>query len=131
MSFEVTGQRFQTSSAGVSPVTIPADSQRPITVHVPLATAPGDHALSVQLSSSNGSAATVPVLARTVIPSGGGEFDTTLGTNVGRGPTDTPYFIDVPSGQKSMSVSFSTADASPDNTMSVLAGEPERQDGRL
>jgi hypothetical protein len=59
----------------------------------------------------------VPVLARTLIPSSGGDFQATMGTTVGRnqGSPNSLFFIDVPPGQQEMSVSFNTADAHADN----------------
>jgi hypothetical protein len=74
--------------------------------------------MSIQLSGQNGATASVPVLARTMIPSTGGPFQATMGTSVGRnqGSPNSLFFIDVPPGQQEMSVSFNTADASPDNS---------------
>ena len=117
MSFEVTGQNYVTSSAGSGTVKIPAQSSGTVNVNVPLAKAPGDNGMSIQLTGANGAAASVPVLARTLIPSSGGKFQATMGTSVGRnqGSPNSLFFIDVPAGQQQMSVSFKTADANKDN----------------
>jgi Subtilase family len=118
LSFQVTGQNYQTVGSGSGTVKIPARSSETVPVKVPLASAAGDRELSVQLSGSNGAVASVPVLARTDIPSSGGSLKATMGTSVGRnqGSPNSLFFIDVPAGQKSMSVSFNTADANPDNS---------------
>ena len=104
--------------SGSGTVKIPARSSGTAPVNVPLASASGDRELSVQLSGSNGATASVPVLARTLIPPSGGSFKTTMGTSVGRnqGSPNSLFFIDVPAGQHEMSVSFNTADAKPDNS---------------
>ena len=117
MSFQVTGQNYMTSGSGAGTVKIPAHSSANVPINVPLAAAPGDRGLSVQLSADNGATASVPVLARTLIPPSGGTFKATMGTSVGRnqGSPNSLFFVDVPAGQQSMSVSFKTADASPDN----------------
>jgi hypothetical protein len=118
LSFQVTGQDYVTSKSGAGSVKIPARGSATINVGVPLAPAPGDRGLSVQLSGANGATASVPVLARTLIPSSGGPFQATMGTSVGRnqGSPNSLFFVDVPAGQQSMSVSFNTADANPDNS---------------
>ena len=117
LSFQVTGQNYVTSKSGAGSVRIPARSSTTLNVNIPLATAPGDRDLSVQLSGNNGATSSVPVLARTVIPPSGGPFQATMGTSVGRnqGSPNSLFLIDVPAGQQSMSVSFNTADANPDN----------------
>jgi hypothetical protein len=57
------------------------------------------------------------VLARTLIPSSGGQFHATMGTSVGRnqGSPNSLFFIDVPPGEQEMSVSLKTADFNADN----------------
>lgn len=118
MSFQVTGQNYVTSASGAGTVKIPAQSSGTVNVNVPLAKAPGDNESSIQLTGANGATASVPVLARTVIPSTGGAFTATMGTSVGRnqGSPNSLFFIDVPSGQSQMSVSLKTADFNPDNS---------------
>jgi hypothetical protein len=55
MSFEVNGENYVTSKLGGGTVKIPAESSAPLTVDVPLATAPGDDDnMSVQLSANTG-----------------------------------------------------------------------------
>ena len=111
-------------------VKIPAQSTAPLTVEVPLATTPGDHNMSVQLSGANGATESVPVLARTVIPPTGGPFSATMGTSVGRnqGSPNSLFYIDVPAGQQSMSVSFNTPDASADNPYTYELFSPTGQE---
>jgi hypothetical protein len=124
MSFEVTGRNYVTSKLGGGTVKIPAESTAPLTVEVPLASAPGDDDMSVQLSANNGATESVPVLARTLIPSTGGPFAVTTGTSVGRSsPPLSQFFVNVPAGHQSISVSFNTADANADNafTYELLA----------
>ena len=74
MSFQVTGQNYVTSASGAGTVKIPAQSSGTVNVNVPLAKAPGDNESSIQLTGANGATASVPVLARTVIPSTGGSL---------------------------------------------------------
>ena len=126
LSFQVTGQSYTTSSSGAGTVKIPARSSGTVALNVPLASTAGDHDLSVQLSGANGATASVPVLARTVIPPSGGPFKATMGTSVGRnqGSPNSLFFIDVPAGQQSMSVSFNTADANPDNPYTYELFDP-------
>jgi hypothetical protein len=129
MSFEVSGQNYVTSKLGGGSVKIPAESTAPLTVEVPLATAPGDNDMSVQLSGANGATASVPVLARTLIPSTGGPFAVTTGTSVGRSsPPVSQFFVTVPAGHQSMSVSFNTADANADNPFSYELFSPTGQE---
>jgi hypothetical protein len=125
LSFQVTGQNYVTSGAGAA-VKIPGHSTKLIRVPVPLAGAPGDHDMSVQLAGSNGAAGSVPVLARTFIPPKGGAFAATMGTSVGRdqGSPNSLFFINVPAGKQSMSVALSTADASPDNSYTYELFDP-------
>ena len=126
MSFQVTGQNYTTSGSGAGTVKIPGHSSANVPINVPLAAAPGDRGLSVQLSADNGATASVPVLARTLIPPSGGTFKATMGTSVGRnqGSPNSLFFVDVPAGQQSMSVSFRTADASPDNPYTYELFDP-------
>jgi hypothetical protein len=125
MSFRVTTQNYVSSSSGASTVNIPANSSKAITVKVPLATAPGDRELSVQLAAANGETASVPVLARTFIPASGGTFQAPMGTTVGRSTApDTMFFINVPAGKQSMNVALNTADASADNGFTYELFDP-------
>jgi hypothetical protein len=71
----------------------------------------------------------VPVLARTLIPSTGGPFSVTTGTTVGRNsPPISQFFVNVPAGHQSMSVSFNTADANPDNPFTYELFSPTGQE---
>jgi Subtilase family len=115
ISFRVTGQRYSYRPA-VSPVTIPAHSSVTVPLAVGMPAAPGDHPESVQLVASDGAVTSLPITRRTLIPSSGGRFDTTITSTVGRqvGQIST-YDIDVAAGEKDIDVSFATPDASPDN----------------
>ena len=130
MSFQVTGQSYVTSSVGAGSVKIPAQSSGTVDVKIPLATAPGDNESSIQLAGSNGALASVPVLARTVVPPTGGTFKATMGTTVGRnqGSPNSLFFIDVPAGQNQMSVSFKTADPNADNSYTYELFNPSGQE---
>ena len=130
LSFQVTGQNYVTSASGAGTVKIPAQSSGTVNVNVPLAKAPGDNESSIQLAGANGATASVPVLARTVIPSTGGSFKATMGTTVGRnqGSPNSLFFIDVPSGQSQMSVSLKTADFNPDNSYTYELYNPSGQE---
>ena len=126
LSFQVTGRNYQVIPAGSGFTRIPARSPGTVNVRVPLATAPGDHELSVQLAGTNGATASVPVLARTFIPSSGGPFQATMGTSVGRnqGSPNSLFFVNVPAGEQSMQVSLNTADANPDNPYTYELFDP-------
>jgi hypothetical protein len=125
MSFQVTRQSYVTANVSGKPVKVPARGSATLNVGVPLETTPGDHDMSIQLSGDNGATASVPVLARTVIPSTGGPFQAPMGTSVGRSnPENSLFFVDVPAGQQEMSVAFNTADASPDNSYSYTLFSP-------
>jgi hypothetical protein len=129
LSFEVSKQNYVTSKLGGAAVKIPAHTSAPLTVEVPLASAAGDHDLSVQLASSGGASASVPVLARTLIPPTGGAFSATMGTSVGRSsPPISQFFLNVPAGHQSMSVSFATADANKDNPYTYELFSPTGQE---
>jgi hypothetical protein len=118
MSFQVTKQSYVSTPVGGKAVKVPARGSATVNVGVPLVTAPGDHGMSVQLTGNNGATASVPVLARTLIPSTGGTFQAMMGTSVGRnqGSPNSLFFVDVPAGQQEMSVSLNTADANADNS---------------
>jgi hypothetical protein len=99
VSFRVTGQQFVTSPA-LSPVTIPAHASVTVPLSVRMPRTPGDHAESVQLVAGNGAVTSLPITRRTLIPSAGGRFDTTITSTVGRGVGQiSTYDIDVPPGQ--------------------------------
>jgi hypothetical protein len=130
LSFQVTGQNYVSSASGAGTVKIPAQSTGTVNVNVPLANAPGDNESSIQLAGANGATGSVPVLARTVIPSTGGSFKATMGTSVGRnqGSPNSLFVIDVPSGQSQMSVSLKTADFNPDNPYTYELFNPSGQE---
>ncbi|HEY2552086.1 MAG TPA: S8 family serine peptidase [Streptosporangiaceae bacterium] len=120
MSFKVSGQNFITSPAS-GPVVIPPRSSATVPLHVAMPVSPGDSAESVQFTAHrpgpHGVAVTsVPIARRTLIPSGGGPFQTLITSTVGRmvGQIST-YEINVQPGRPDLDVTFSTADASADN----------------
>jgi hypothetical protein len=115
MSFKVSGQDYLTSPA-TRPTTIPAHSSAAIPLRVGMPVAPGDHPVSVQFTARNGSATSLPVTRRTLIPPNGGRFQTLITSTVGRsiGQMNT-YAIEVPAGKTDLKATFSTADISADN----------------
>lgn len=124
ISFRVTGQHYVTSPAS-KPVTVPAHGSATIPLSVTMPTAPGDHPESVQFTANNGASTSLPVARRTLIPSKGGAFDTTITSTVGREVGQISTFdIDVPAGKKDIDVNFHTADASPDNKMTFYLIDP-------
>jgi hypothetical protein len=124
MSFRVSGQDYLTSPA-IRPVTIPARSSVSVPLHVVMPVQPGDHPESVQLSASNGAADSVPVARRTLIPSGGGSFQTQIiGTSARDVGQINTYEINVPAGQPDLDVTLHTADASPDNVFNYYLVNP-------
>jgi hypothetical protein len=88
--------------------------------------APGDHPESVQFVSTNGARTSLPVQRRTLIPSAGGSFTTTITSSVGRQVGQISTFnLDVPAGKKDLDVTFHTADASPDNPFLYYLIDPD------
>lgn len=124
ISFRATGQHWITSSAfGNTPIAARSSATIPLSVAMP--TAPGDHPESLQLNPSSGPTISYPVNRRTLIPSTGGEFDTTIIGTVGRQVGQISTFnINVPAGENDLDVSFSTPDASPDNPMTFWLVNP-------
>ena len=124
ISFRITGQHYVTSSAS-KPVTVPAHGSATVPLNVTMPAAPGDHPESVQFAASNGAKTSLPIARRTLIPSTGGAFDTTITSSVGREVGQISTFnIDVPAGKKDIDVNFHTADASPDNPMTFWLLDP-------
>ena len=124
VSFRVTGQHWITSPA-FGNTTIAARSSATIPLSVSVPTAPGDHPSSLQLNPSSGPTTSLPINRRTLIPSSGGEFDTTIIGTVGRQVGQiTTFNINVPAGENDMDVSFSTPDASADNPMTLWLINP-------
>ena len=124
VSFRVTGQHWITSPA-FGNTTIGARSSATIPLSVSVPTTPGDHPSSLQLNPSSGPTTSLPINRRTLIPSSGGEFDTTIIGTVGRQVGQiTTFNINVPAGENDMDVSFSTPDASADNPMTFWLINP-------
>ena len=124
ISFRVTGQHYVVTPAA-GPVLIPAHSSVNVPLHVVMPTEPGDHPESVQFVALNGARTSLPVARRTLIPSDGGAFTTTITSSVGRGVGQiSTYNIDVPQGQPSLNVSFHTTDASADNKFTFFLIDP-------
>ena len=124
MSFHLTGQH-DVPGASTAPVTIPAHGTATVPLSVAFPAAPGDHPESVQFTSSNGAHLSLPVSRRTLIPSAGGSFTTTITSTVGRdiGQLDS-YNVDVPAGKHDLDVAFHTADTSADNTFTYYLVDP-------
>jgi hypothetical protein len=124
ISFRVTGQNFLTSPA-LRPVTIPAHSSVTVPLSVTMPAAPGDQPESVQLAGDNGATTSLPITRRTLIPSSGGAFDTTITSTVGRGVGQiSTYDVNVPPGKSDIDVSFTTPDASADNKLTYFLINP-------
>jgi hypothetical protein len=125
VSFRITGQHYVTTPA-VHQVRIKAHSSATVPLQVFMPTAPGDHPESVQFVADNGARTSVPAARRTLIPSRGGAFDTTITSSVGRqvGQIST-YDLDVPAGKQDLDVGFTTPDASPDNPMTFWLIGPD------
>ncbi|WP_405592223.1 S8 family peptidase [Streptomyces sp. NBC_01190] len=124
ISFRVTGQHYVTSRAA-RPVRIKAHSSATVPLRVSLPTAPGDHPESIEFVADNGGRTSVPVARRTLIPSAGGAFDTTITSSVGRQVGQISTFnLDVPAGKQDLDVSFTTPDASPDNPITFWLLDP-------
>ena len=124
VSFRITGQHYATTPAAFL-VPVKAHSSATVPLRVLMPVAPGDHPESIQFSALNGARTSVPVARRTLIPSKGGAFDTTITSTVGRqvGQIST-YNLDVPAGKQDLDVHFSTPDASVDNPMTFWLLDP-------
>jgi hypothetical protein len=129
ISVRFTGETTSSSSIG-SAVTIPARSSATVPVKIAIPATPGDHPASVEFTSSQGAATSVPVTRRTLIPAAGGNFSTTLGSSVARGfgPLKS-LAINVPAGLKDLTVKFSTPDASANNIIDYFLVQPNGFDG--
>jgi hypothetical protein len=124
ISFRVTGQHFVTTPA-VGLVAIPAHASVTVPLKLVMPKTPGDHPESVQFVALNGARTSLPVARRTLIPSAGGPFATTITSSVGRGVGQiSTYDLDVPAGKQSLAVSFHTADASLDNKFTFFLINP-------
>lgn len=124
IAFRITGRHYVTAPA-VHQVRIKAHSSATVPVQVAMPTAPGDHPESIQFVADNGARTSVPLARRTLIPSQGGTFGTTITSSVGRevGQIST-YDLDVPAGKQDLDVGFTTPDASPDNPMTFWLLDP-------
>jgi hypothetical protein len=125
ISFRVSGQNYVTTPA-TGDVMIPGHSSVTVPLSISMPSTPGDHPESVQFAENNGQAFTsLPVARRTLIPSSGGGFDTTITSTVGRGVGQiSTYNINVPAGEQDIDVSFSTPDASADNKLTYWLINP-------
>jgi hypothetical protein len=129
MSFRVSGQNWVTGPAA-RPVIIPAHASAAVPLRVAFPVSPGDHPESVQFTASApgthaASVISVPVARRTLIPSSGGTFHTLLTSTVGRGLGQvSTYDMAVPAGVSQLTVTFQTADVSPDNKITYYLLNP-------
>jgi hypothetical protein len=115
VTFQASGQNFITSPAS-APVTIPPRSSVSVPLRIALPRAPGDAPESVQFTGPGGLESSVPIARRTLIPSAGGRFSTTLTSSVSRGPGQiTTFYVDVPQGQNDLDVSFYAPDHTADD----------------
>jgi len=124
ISFRATGQHYVVSPA-TGPVFVAGHSSVTVPLKVSMPTAAGDHPESVQFVALDGARTSVPVARRTLIPSAGGAFTTTITGSVGRqvGQIST-YNLDVPQGKQYLDVAFHTADASADNKYTFFLIDP-------
>ncbi len=124
VSFRVTGQHYVTSPAAHR-VRIKAHSAATVPLRVLMPAAPGDHPESVRFGADNGAGTSLPVARRTLVPSQGGAFDTTIIGSVGRQVGQISTFdLDVPAGEPALDVDFTTPDASADNPMTFWLLDP-------
>lgn len=125
VSFKVSGQHYVTTPA-TGDVKVPGHGSVTVPLSIAMPPAPGDYPESVQFTENNGHAFTsLPVARRVLIPSSGGEFDTTITSTVGRGVGQiSTYNVNVPAGEKDIDVSFTTPDASSDNNFTYWLINP-------
>jgi hypothetical protein len=124
ISFRITGQRFIDTPA-TFPVTIAPHSSATVPLEIAMPRTSGDHPQSVQFTADNGARTSFPVARRTLIPSAGGTFRTTITSTVGRGVGQiSTYNINVPSGEKDIDVSFAAPDASSDDNFTYWLINP-------
>jgi Subtilase family len=111
VTFQASGQNFTTSPAS-APVTIPPRSSVSVPLHIALPRTPGDSPESVQFTALDGLVhSSVPIARRTLIPSNGGSFATTLTSSVSRGAGQIKtFFVDVPAGENDLDVSLFAPD---------------------
>ena len=125
VSFRVAGQHWVTSPASPT-VTIPAHRAAVVPLQVRLPTAPGDHPESVQFIAADGATTSLPIARRTLVPSAGGEFDTTVTSTVGRGLGQISTFnVNVPSGRADLGVTLATPDMSADDPITLYLVNPD------
>jgi hypothetical protein len=125
VTFQASGQNFTTSRAA-APVTIPAHGVAGVPLGIALPQAPGDAPESVQLTGSNGLESSVPIARRTLIPSAGGAFSTTLTSSVSRdaGQIKT-FYVDVPAGKNDLDVSLHAPDHATDDPVYYYLFSPD------
>jgi hypothetical protein len=116
LQFRALASHWVTGVATASTITIPAHGTATVPLAIQMAATPGDNPESIQFVAANGAVTSLPVARRTFIPSTGGEFTTQIIGTVGRGTGQVSTFnINVPAGQSSLDVAFSTPDGSSDN----------------
>lgn len=124
VSFKVSGQNWVSSPAS-PPVQILAHRSATIPLQVSLPDAPGDHPESVQFTADDGAQTSLPVVRRTLVPSAGGEFDTSITSSVGRGIGQISTFdVNVPSGRADLGVTLTTPDTSANDAMTLFLVNP-------
>ena len=115
VTFQASGQNFTTRPAA-APVTIRPHGVAGVPLSIALPQAPGDSPESVQFTGANGLESSVPIARRTLIPSAGGSFSATLTSSVSRGPGQIKtFYVDVPSGENDLDVSFNAPDHAADD----------------
>jgi Subtilase family len=115
VTFQASGQNF-TPFPATAPFTIQPHSSVNVPLAINLPSAPGDAPESVQFTGFNGLLTSVPIARRTLIPSGGGVFSTTLTSSVSRGAGQIKtFYVNVPAGKRDLDVSFFTPDHAADD----------------
>jgi len=133
LQFRVSGQNWVTSPA-TGPVTIPAHASQSVPLRVTFPAAPGDHPETVQFATTGPGGGTLltsfPIARRTLIPSGGGNFQTLITSTVGRnqggrvGQVET-FNMNVPAGLAQLTVTFNAPDTAANNQISYYLVAPD------
>ena len=125
LTFHGSGQNFTTSRAA-APVTIQPHGVAGVPLSIALPQAPGDAPESVQFTGSNGLESSVPIARRTLIPSPGGAFSTTLTSSVFRGAGQIKtFYVDVPAGKHDLDVSLHAPDHAADDPVIYYLFSPD------
>jgi hypothetical protein len=115
VTFQASGQNFAEFPAS-APVTIAPRSSVSVPLSIAMPRDPGDAPESVQFTGPNGLESSVPIARRTLIPSFGGVFSTSLTSSVSRGAGQIKtFYVNVPAGMRDLDVSFFAPDHAADD----------------